>query len=1214
MGPCKQIVGTPPFTAPEVINFQSVDTRTDLYSLGATAYYILTGRNAFPAKNFEHLLDLWRSTPAPPSNFIKDIPSELDRLVMSMIGLYRMSRPFSGVEVFEKLSAILQLPSTDPNLMPQIHLATPAMVGREEPALRVRKQMIRALRGRGGVVVIEGDPGVGRSRFLDACVLEGKVAGKTVLRADASDTKSGDYGVARALVRRLIRAVPEIALNCAEPFASILIHLLPELNKELINHGKKPGPVNPDNLRELRPRIQATLREWILKVSVKRPLMIAIDDLQRVDEPSVALLAMLGTKAASSRLVIILTIEPRADSPARQAIELLRESSSIIKLNNLSRIESENVLRSLFGETEHLPFLTDRLFERSKGNPRILLDLAQYLMDKQKIRLHNSRWILPDSLKDDDLPEGLKQIVDDRVVSLSAVARSLLEALSLCPDRAFSIKEYSVLIGYSDPTRVNRALGELVAAQLVSSYGNYFLFNHCGWIAAQSFALGKERACELHSRLAQIFQERGASELHASHHWLCAGEDQRALDVLVDFLERLLKLANTIGIEASSEFLHTLYCNRDVLERALDACRRVPRPVRDAYVLQRLLVSIGVYSASPDTRRYAVPVLKRLKHDCGLDIYYTLDESLNPKERLKRALSLARERYNATDEKERTFTTEEAIRGLVQHINEIVVFSVAVQDVELIESLPSLEPFFPIAAPLDVFQSVVDSARLNLLGQYEESYRRWLEAENQFRQYDSKSSEAKLIAAMRMSLVYALGLTEAALGLPHALSRAELLNREPLHKANAWRVRMSYYSYQRNRQQAEICRRRAEILQIQNRQNQLFEGVSLLVASTIYPEGENLEKVKETIARIETMAQMHKGWIPWLHRTRGEYYRIRGDLNRALEQFRTALELSDPERTSIWYFASASYINLLIRHGRIEEAVDIGRKTIAMSEAVGVGILSSMIKEPVAVAEALQGEYDIAIQRITHCIEQAKAMGIQGFNLGIAYEILAQIAIWMNDTKTFYSYAKLCADQYRTCESPEVLVRYNKLMDEARKANISVSRRLKRAAQSVTTSTTDIGINIELAFARCQGLQEIAQRGIDLLSKRSRAAHGYLYTLQKNGPVLTAAFNVQSKPFGLDRMIRDYLTAELAESDVATMTSADRLAETESVADWTCENGNRYRTLILGNHTGDGFVITGVAALCKKAGGELAINWDIVSALSNVLRKAGVVSTAQAAR
>jgi hypothetical protein len=177
-----------------------------------------------------------------------------------------------------------------------------------------------------------------------------------------------------------------------------------------------------------------------------------------------------------------------------------------------------------------------------------------------------------------------------------------------------------------------------------------------------------------------------------------------------------------------------------------------------------------------------------------------------------------------------------------------------------------------------------------------------------------------------------------------------------------------------------------------------------------------------------------------------------------------------------------------------------------------------------------------------------------------------------------------------------------------------VSRRLKRAAQSVTTSTTDIGINVELAFARCQGLQEIAQRGIDLLAKRSHAAHGFLYTLQKNGPVLTAAFNVQSKPFGLDRMIHDYLTAELAESEVVTMTSADRLAGTGSLADWTCEKGNQYRTVILGSQTDNGFVITGVAALCKKAGGELAINWDIVSALSNVLSAAGVVSTAQAAR
>lgn len=1214
MGPCKQIIGTPPFTAPEVVNYQSLNARTDLYSLGATAYYMLTGRNAFPAESFEHLLDLWRSTPMAPSYFIKDIPFEVDRLVISLINLYPLTRPMNAAEVWERLNVILGLPDGDPRPVAQIHLSAPALIGRENPTLRVRKQMIRALRGRGGVVVIEGEPGVGRSRFLDACVMEGKIAGKTVLRANAGDTQGGDYGVARALARRLIDTAPEIALSSAEPYASTLIHLLPDLNHKLIRYGKKPGLVNPNSLRVLRPRIQTVLREWILKVSTKLSLMIAVDDMHRFDEPSVALLALIAAQTARSSLVIVATLETGAHATAPESVKLMRETALEIKLENLNLGECEKVLRSLFGSPEGLSDLSGRLFDRSKGNPRTVLDLAQYLMDRKKIRFHAGEWFLPPAAESGELPQGLREIVHERVSNLSGVARALLEALSLCPNHAFSIKEYSFLISYSDPIQINRALGELVAAQLISSEGSFFLFNQRGWIAARTCSLEQRREREIHSRLATIFQERGANELPVAHHWFCAGEDDRALDVLIDFLERLIKLSNTLGIETSSEFLHTLQLNVDLLERALERAQSCGRPARDAMVLQRILVSVGVYSASPKTRVYSAAVFDRLVQDSGLRAYETLDASLEPKQRIERALAVARKRYNEIAERERTFTVEEALRGLIQHGAEIMAFSIAVQDPDLLESLPSLEPFYPLSPTFEISQKAIFYARYNLSGRYELSYRGWSDAECRLRSYKSTRSEARLVDAIHHGLIYSLGLAEAGLGLPQALSRAEQLDREPLQQVNAWRIRLAYHVYHRNQQQAKICRKKAEMLQIQNSHNQLYKGISLLIDISTYTEGDKAEKLDETLARIEVMADEHPGWIPWLHRARGEYFRIRGDLERARNEFEKALGMSDPERDAVWYFTAASHLNILIYQGQMQRAVEIGKQRVALADKLGMGILSSIIKETLAIAEALQGDHDKAIERITRCIEEGKAMGMRGFNVGLAYELLSLIAIWMNDTKAFYIYAKQCAEQYRICDSPELVIRYDKLMDEARRANIAVSRRLKRAAQSRTTSTTEIGINIELAFARCQGLQEIAERGIDLLVKRCHAAHGYLYTLNNNAPVLSAKFDDQDEPEGLHKMIRDYLTAELAETEVVTMTSADRLAGKGIPTDWTCDRGNQYHPVLLGSDTAEGFLITGVAALCKKTDGELIVNWDVVSALSNVLLKAGKVATAKAAR
>ena len=53
MGVAKDIVGTPPFVAPEVLQMQALDARADLYSLGALGYCMLTGRHAYPARGAE---------------------------------------------------------------------------------------------------------------------------------------------------------------------------------------------------------------------------------------------------------------------------------------------------------------------------------------------------------------------------------------------------------------------------------------------------------------------------------------------------------------------------------------------------------------------------------------------------------------------------------------------------------------------------------------------------------------------------------------------------------------------------------------------------------------------------------------------------------------------------------------------------------------------------------------------------------------------------------------------------------------------------------------------------------------------------------------------------------------------------------------------------------------------------------------------------------
>src|SRR5262245_65522564 len=98
--------------APEGVLGVPLDQRTDLYSLGAVAYYLLTGRNAHPARTLEDVVTA-QGKPQPPSAFSKatgmEIPTELDELVLSMLSRTPLARPSSAAEVIERACAIAGL-------------------------------------------------------------------------------------------------------------------------------------------------------------------------------------------------------------------------------------------------------------------------------------------------------------------------------------------------------------------------------------------------------------------------------------------------------------------------------------------------------------------------------------------------------------------------------------------------------------------------------------------------------------------------------------------------------------------------------------------------------------------------------------------------------------------------------------------------------------------------------------------------------------------------------------------------------------------------------------------------------------------------------------------------------------------------------------------------------------------------------------------------
>lgn len=149
-----QLVGTIAYMAPETIGEEPVDGRADLYSLGAVLYTLLTLRRPIEADSLAgYLARHLTARPPMPSALVPEVPVHLETACLALLAKRPEDRPAGAAEVL----ALLDGRSDGP--LP--------LVGREEATERLRARLQDAAGGIGGLVVVEGPDGAGRTRLLD---------------------------------------------------------------------------------------------------------------------------------------------------------------------------------------------------------------------------------------------------------------------------------------------------------------------------------------------------------------------------------------------------------------------------------------------------------------------------------------------------------------------------------------------------------------------------------------------------------------------------------------------------------------------------------------------------------------------------------------------------------------------------------------------------------------------------------------------------------------------------------------------------------------------------------------------------------------------------------------------------------------------------------------------------------------------------------------
>jgi hypothetical protein len=1193
MGPSKQVVGTPGYCAPEALDFQPLDARTDLYSLGATLYFTLTGRHAYPANNFEQLRRFWESSPLRPAELVPDIPFGLDALVMDLLHADPGLRPASAAEVMEQLGVIEGRTFEELPQVESAYLSAPNLVGRDATLSRARAKLSRALRQRGGSMLITGASGVGRSRLLMACLLEAKLHGALVLRADSSDADD-EYAVLRALCAQLLESASETTLRAAAPHCAVLSRVLPGLNPSA-----PESIVDPEPNDRLRAEFMVVFKDWLLAICAQRALVIAIDDLHAIDEPSAAALSLLAHDASKEALLIIATVEDDVLPTAPSALKLLANTATSLALTNLSAANTEELLRSVFGDVPHVQMVAHKLHAITQGNPRDLVQLAQYLVDKRVATYRAGTWSLPASIDSADLPSSMAQALQTRAQGLSACARRLARYMTLSAGRTLSFDECVGLCPDTPAPDVLEALAELQQSQVTSVVGDAYTVPQRGIVAALQADLDSETRRNMHRALAVLFQQRGDEEFRRAQQLQRAGEDQQGLDVLLEHAAK-----SQAATEADAQEYYKLLRGLpedwfDVYATGLRLCKELGRPQQQSFVLRSRLAGLVDVMSVPGDIGYPPlhALLQLLYEESGLQDFAALDSNLEAMARLKSAIETAQARYTARAADDRVFDPLSAIKQLTRACIAVTGLAAKTIDYALWSSIPCLKPLVALSPAIGAADRLTDGVGARITARMEQARAAYIWLVDLTETPGKSGLGESNHRYLRYGVMFGLGTIEACMGLQSALQWASAIEQEPTHQVNAQLVRMLFHLWQGQVREADQIKEEIELMRIRNSPRQWLEGAHLFGQVAATALSDDLTRIKQTLHELEPLAARQAPWVPVRDYALGEYHRIRGDLNEAVKILSAVMSNIQAGRHQIWPFAAAAHTRVLNDLGQHESARDHGQRYVVEGEQAALGYMVNYVKLPLAIALANTENFADAVRTSDETLLSFRELGTSGLNLVIAYETRARVALLAKDQSAYNEYAKLCADCVRGTKSRLLLAKHEKLKQAALAAEVQVKSLL-------LFSDIDSGrIRLTSVLLGSHNPNERAQKSLELLLLTSRAKAGFLYLLGENGLELCAESSGIEAPEGLANYVSEYFEAQVHEREVHTQSVDAGQKSIETL--WTSELGERLRPLLLAHQSPEGFAVTGVVVLIEHAKTPFVFPGATVTQLSKLAAESG---------
>ncbi len=213
-----RIEGTVFYMAPELALGQEYDGRSDLYALGVMLYELTTGELPFQHGDPVAVISQHVNAPVvPPRAKDPEIPAGLDKLIVQLMSKEPEDRPATAAQTLEMLQKPGLLDTTaaeDEQLSTIDRIVRGRMIGRQAEFDQARELWYAAAEGTGQIVLISGEPGVGKTRLLTEIITQSEVMGAQVLgSASYAEGARPTHPLSRSYVRCCPR-LPRTASIC----------------------------------------------------------------------------------------------------------------------------------------------------------------------------------------------------------------------------------------------------------------------------------------------------------------------------------------------------------------------------------------------------------------------------------------------------------------------------------------------------------------------------------------------------------------------------------------------------------------------------------------------------------------------------------------------------------------------------------------------------------------------------------------------------------------------------------------------------------------------------------------------------------------------------------------------------------------------------------------------------------------------------------------